>query len=121
MNVFMRVAWVLSQFTVFALKFQQKNIRGQKSIVWETALVPLYKTTLFLACLMVVSTEMGYQYVSSLTATACFIFVNHARNAFFSGIGMCCMCLFFKKTVSSGKNLLKICKTVRNDKCTVRP
>ena len=95
MNVFMRVAWVLSQFTVFALKFQQKNIRGQKSIVWETALVPLYKTTLFLACLMVVSTEMGYQYVSSLTATACFIFVNHASNAFFNGVGMCCMCLLF--------------------------
>ena len=58
-------------------------------------LVPLCKTTLFLASLMMVSTEMGYQYVSSLTATACFIFVNHARNAFFSGIGMCCMCLFF--------------------------
>ena len=126
-NVFPRVVWILSQPTAFLLKLQQKNLRGQKCIACKTALVPQYLLEccllcqLFSASLMVVSTEIGYQYVSSLTATVCFIFVNHARNGFFSVIGMCCMCLFFQKTVSSGKNPLKICKTVRNDESTVRP
>ena len=33
MNVFPRVVWILSQLTAFVLKLQQKNLRGQKSIV----------------------------------------------------------------------------------------
>ena len=33
MNVFLRVVWMLSQLTAFVLKLQQKNLRGQKSIV----------------------------------------------------------------------------------------
>ena len=37
MNVFRRVVWILSQLTAFVLKLQQKNLRGQKSIVWKTA------------------------------------------------------------------------------------
>ena len=45
MNVFPRIVWILSQLTAFVLKFQQKNLRGQKSIVWKTALVPLYLLT----------------------------------------------------------------------------
>ena len=45
MNVFPRVVWILSQITTFALKLQQKNLRGQKSIVWKTALVPQYLLT----------------------------------------------------------------------------
>ena len=36
-------------------------------------------------------------------------------------IGMCCLCLFSYKAVGLGKNLLKICKTVRNQEATVRP
>ena len=33
---------------------------------------------------------------------------------------MCCLCLFFDKTKSLGKNPLKICKTVRNEEANVR-
>ena len=51
---------------------------------------------------------------------ACFIFVNHTRNAFFISIGMC-LCLFFQKTVSLGKNSLKSCATMRNEEPTMRP
>ena len=36
-NVFPRVVWILSQLTAFVLKLQQKNLSGQKSIVWKTA------------------------------------------------------------------------------------
>ena len=36
-------------------------------------------------------------------------------------IGMCCLYLFSYKAVDLGKNLLKICKTVRNQEATVRP
>ena len=45
MNVFSRVVWILSQLTAFVLKPQQKNVPGQKSIVWKTALVPQYLLT----------------------------------------------------------------------------
>ena len=38
MNVFPRVVWILSQLTAFVLKLQQKNLHGQKSTVWKTAL-----------------------------------------------------------------------------------
>ena len=51
----------------------------------------------------------------------CFVFVNHTRIAFFSSTGMCCLCLFSYKTESLAKNRLKICRTVRNEKATVRP
>ena len=79
LNVFWRVVWIFSQLTTFVLKFQQKNFHGQKSTVCKTALIPQYLLTrmvsilfsneffsLFLLSLMVVSIEMGYQYVSSL-------------------------------------------------------
>ena len=33
----------------------------------------------------------------------------------------CAACVFFLKTVSLGKNPLKLCKTVRNEEATVRP
>ena len=42
MNIFMRVVWMLSQLAAFVLKLQQKNLRGGKSIVWKTSLVPQY-------------------------------------------------------------------------------
>ena len=45
MNVFPRIVWILLQLTAFVLKRQQKNLRGQKSIVWKTALVPQYLLT----------------------------------------------------------------------------
>ena len=45
MNIFSRIVWVLSQPTAFVLKPQQKNLRGQKSIVWKTALVLQYLLT----------------------------------------------------------------------------
>ena len=45
-NVFLRVVWILSQLRAFALELQQKNLRGQKCIVWKNALVPQY----FLIC-----------------------------------------------------------------------
>ena len=80
MNVFLRVVWMLSQLTTFVLKLQQKNLRGQKSILWKTVLVPQYFLTgmlsiifncelfsLFSANLVVVFIEMGYQYLSALT------------------------------------------------------
>ena len=38
MNIFQKVVWILSQLIAFNLKLQQKNLRGQKSIVWKTAL-----------------------------------------------------------------------------------
>ena len=80
LNVFSIVVWILSQLTAFVLKLQLKNIHGQKSTVWKTALIPQYLLTRMLSIissigffshfstrLMVVSIEMGYQYVSSLT------------------------------------------------------
>ena len=36
---------MFSQLTAFVLKLQQKNLRGQKSIVWKTALLPQYLLT----------------------------------------------------------------------------
>ena len=42
MNVFSRVVRILSQPTASVLKLQQKNICGQKSVVWKAALVPQY-------------------------------------------------------------------------------
>ena len=75
MNIFMRVVWMLSQLPAFVLKLQQKNLRGGKSIVWKTSLVPQYLlirtwsklwiVSLFSASLIVFSIEMGNQYVSS--------------------------------------------------------
>ena len=35
----------------------------------------------------------------------CFVFANHTRNAFFSSIGMCCLCLFFYETMSLRKKI----------------
>ena len=78
LNVFWRVVWILSQIAPIVLKLRQKNLHGQKSAIWKTALIPQYLLTrklsiiswvfsLFSASLTVVSTEMGYQYVSSLT------------------------------------------------------
>ena len=77
---FLMVVWILSQFTAFVLKLQQKNLHGQKSTVWKSAIIPQYLNTrmlsiifscgfflLFSTSLVVVSIEMGYQYVSSLT------------------------------------------------------
>ena len=172
MNFFPRVVWILSQITAFVLKIQQKNLRGQKSIVcMENCLSTsiftdqnvVYYIQLFSTSLMVVSTELGYQYncvksarvrsysgphfslifpypvrmgenagkmrtritpntdsfysvyVSSLTATACFIMLekikfyhdNHARNAFFSGVRIHS---FFQKTVISQKIRQKFVK-----------
>ena len=57
-------------------KNQQKNLHGQKTTVWKTALIPqsdyiqLWIFSLFSTSLMVVPIEMGYQYVSSLTQWA---------------------------------------------------
>ena len=45
MDVFPRVVWIMSQLTAFVLKLQQKNLHGQKSIVWKTALLPQYLLT----------------------------------------------------------------------------
>ena len=45
MKVFPRIVWILSQLTAFVLKLQQKHLRGQKSIVWKTALLPQYLLT----------------------------------------------------------------------------
>ena len=132
MNVFPRVVWILSQLTAFVLKIQQKNLRGQKSIVcMENCLSTsiftyfnvVYYIQLFSASLMVVSTELGYQYncVKSvrirsysgphfsrifpysvrmrenarkmrtrITPNTDSYHDNHARNAFFSGVRMCC-------------------------------
>ena len=58
---------------------------------------------------------------SAQLKTACFIFVNHTRNAFYSSIGMCRLRLFFQKTVSFEQDPLKIGKIVRNEEPTVRP
>ena len=55
------------------------------------------------------------------TATACFVFINHTRNVFFSSIGQLdVLPLFvFLENCVFGKNPLKICKTVRNEEATV--
>ena len=80
MNIFSRVVWILLQLKAFVLKLQQKNLRGQKSIVQKTALVSQYLLTrmwsfifgcdffsLFLASLIVFYIKMEHQYVSSIT------------------------------------------------------
>ena len=49
MNVFSRVVRILSQPTASVLKLQQKNICGQKSVVWKAALVTsIFTRTLFI-------------------------------------------------------------------------
>ena len=87
--------------------------------IWKTVLIPQYLLTriftiifsngffhFFSLSLMVFSTEMGYQYMSSLTQWTivsnskigncdCFVFVNHTRIVFFSSIGMCCLYLLY--------------------------
>ena len=45
LNVFWRVGWIFSQLATFVLKFQQKNVHGQKSTVCKTALIPQYLLT----------------------------------------------------------------------------
>ena len=126
----------------FCLKLQQKNLSGQKSTLWNTALVPQYLLARMLSTRdSVVNTfaifsksDSGFHWNglsvcvftnlmdnSAQLKTACFIFVNHTRNTFFSSTGMCRLCLFFWRTVSFGKNPIKICQTVRNEELTVRP
>ena len=39
LNVFLIAVWILLQLTAFVLKLQQKNLHGQKSTVWKTALI----------------------------------------------------------------------------------
>ena len=46
-NVFLRVAWILSQITAFVLKLQQKNL--QNSTIWKTTLIPQYLLTRMLS------------------------------------------------------------------------
>ena len=46
-NVFLRVAWILSQITAFVLKLQQKNL--QNSTIWKTTLIPHYLRTRMLS------------------------------------------------------------------------
>ena len=46
-NVFLRVAWILSQITAFVLKLQQKNL--QNSAIWKTTLIPQYLLTRMLS------------------------------------------------------------------------
>ena len=49
MNFFPQVVWILSQLAAFILKLQQKNLLGQKSTVWKTALAPQYLLTRMLS------------------------------------------------------------------------
>ena len=49
MNFFPQVVWILSQLAAFVLKLQQKNLLGQKSTVWKTALVPQHLLTRMLS------------------------------------------------------------------------
>ena len=49
LNVFLVVVWILSQLTAFVLKLQQKNLHGQKSAIWKTALIPQYLPTRMLS------------------------------------------------------------------------
>ena len=45
MNILLRVVWILLQLTAFVLELQQKNLRGQKSVIWKAASEPQYLLT----------------------------------------------------------------------------
>ena len=145
LNVFSRVVWILSQFTAFALKLQQKKLHGRKSTAWSTALITQYLLNLLECCLLYSAVDFFIFFnkadggfhgnglsicVFTNTMNNCvhlkgrelqlldLFFFNHIRNASLSSIGMCCLCLFFDKTKILGENPLKICKTVKIKKLT---
>ena len=77
LNVFSRVVWILSQFTAFALKLQQKKLHGRKSTAWSTALITQYLLNLLECCLL-------------YSAVDFFIFFNKADGGFHgNGLSIC--------------------------------